>query len=280
MDISDVLEKYKQNKQDYVVSDKQKDFVESLINQVYPDQDLFSIITKLLERPVTSWSDLKYRDINILIAKLINRKPATKKQIDMITRSYSIDDINTFLKIQPPFTDYDQLNHWHIKRLITPIDKFNLRPNDHPIISNIDYEYGYQDSELCLNNRLYYLKLYDLMMIDYDDIDYQEVIKLLRPYQNYMLFSIYQTFNGYHVFIMSDTYNHNTTLSTKLMTSLGCDKYYIMFCYKNGYKIRLSPKLNRDETYIAKYIGDYGNIDLINPICKDLLNIHNKYLKI
>ena len=77
---------------------------------------------------------------------------------------------------------------------------------------------------------------------------------------------------------MSDLYPHNTNSSSCLMSQLGCDDYYVMFCYRNGYKIRLSRKLGREETYVERYIGSYGNQDLLNSECDLLIEIHDKIL--
>lgn len=275
MNIQDVLDDYKKNKVDYIISEKQKKFIKSLVRQVYNSNNIFLHMSNLLEKNINSWQDIACNDVKIVISKLMNRKPASVKQIEMIKRLYNIERINETFKTN--FTDYDQLNHWHIKRLLTTPSKFNLRPSDHPIHCESDYEYGYQDSALCPDNRMYYLKFYDLLMLDYDNITYDEVIEKLEDYEDCMYFRIYQTFNGYHVFLMSQLYPHNSNASSNLMTALGCDNYYVMFCYRNGYKIRLTPKLNRNETYVVKYHSNYGNADLLNPGCDDLIKIHDNF---
>ncbi len=276
MDITKVLNEYKQTKQNWVLSDKQKHFVLSLINQIYSDQAHFKIISNLMNQPITEWIQLSSKDVRILISKLLNRKPISPAQLVIVEDKFSLDHINT--KFKTDFTNLNQLNNWHVKRLFSTVNKFNLRPNDHPIKATIDYEYGYQDSFLCQDNKMYYLKLYNLMMLDYDDISYSEVIEILTPYLNNFCFKIYQTYNGYHVFIMSRTFNYGDPSSTQLMKQLNCDDYYVMFCHKNGYKIRLSPKLNRDEPYLAKYIGMVGNKELMDLTCEELINIHDKYI--
>ena len=276
MNIQEVLEDYKHNKSEYIISPKQINFIRSLVKDVYNSNDTFLMVSNLLERTINNWNDLESQEVKILIGKLMNRKPATDKQIKLIQSLYSMERINQKLKTE--FTEYKQLNHWHIKRLLTTPSKFNLRPKDHPIHCEMDYEYGYQESTLCDQNKLYYLKFYDLMMLDYDNVTYNNLIDKLRPYKELMYFKIYETFNGFHVYVMSDLYPHNTNSSSCLMSQLGCDDYYVMFCYRNGYKIRLSRKLGRGETYIEKYIGSYGNQDLLNSECDRLIEIHDRIL--
>ena len=62
------------------------------------------------------------------------------------------------------------------------------------------------------------------------------------------------------------------------MSDLKCDPYYTLFCYRNGYKIRLSPKLGRGEEFIAEYITDYGSEDMLDPECSRLIEFHNFYV--
>lgn len=278
MDITDILEQYRLDKQNYQLSDKQKYFIKSLCDHIYPNQSVFDIVSDLMGKPISDWSDLSSKDVRILISKLINRKPITPSQTVMIQGSFTIDDINTKLRLDPPVSNYSDLNNWHVKRLLATVKKFNLRPVDHPLEATIDYEYGYQDSDLCKDNKMYYLKLYDLMMLDYDDIDYDHMLNILEPYLDDSCFRIYETHNGYHVFVMSRTFNYSDPSATRLMKQLQCDDYYVMFCHKNGYKIRLSYKLDRNETFLAKYLWTVGNEDLIDPECERLIKIHDKYI--
>lgn len=272
VDIEDLLLTYKETKKEWVLSEKQKDFIYKLAKR----DDIFGYISELLGKEISNWESLSCSEVRILISKLINRQPATTQQIALIKSLFSLEEIHD--RFNSSIHEYEDLNNYHVKRLLAKPHKFNLNPKDHPIESTIDYEYGYQESSLCQDNKMYYLKFYDFMMLDYDNITYDELIQILEPYAKSYLFAIYQTHNGYHVFLMSALYNHRTHNSTKLMTLFKCDYFYIMFSFKNGYKIRLSPKIGRNEECIFKFLTLYGNSELKNEKCDELCKIHDTYI--
>ena len=113
-------------------------------------------------------------------------------------------------------------------------------------------------------------------MLDYDGITYEELLEILKPYKNYHLFRIYETYNGFHVFILSQTYEYKNYLTIEFMKSLKCDLFYILFAYRNGFKIRLNKKIGRNEEYVIKYLGDYG-LGELNEECERLIKIHDLY---
>jgi len=275
--IERILSEYRQSKKSFRLTDKQQEYIQILHNNIYSD-NIFTTMTDLLNKPIECWQCLKSDDVRILIAKLKNRQKASQNHQELIKRLYSIERINMDLKLDPPLESYEDLNYYHIKRLLATPAKFNFRSSDHPLHGDIDYEYGYQDSDLCKDGKMYYLKFYDLMMLDYDGITYEQLLEILEPYADLMYFYIYKTFNGFHVFVMSGLYPHNTNKSSSLMSELKCDPYYTIFCYRNGYKIRLSPKMGRGEEFIAEYITDYGSDDMLDPECSRLIEFHNFYV--
>lgn len=270
------LEKYRNTK--FQISDKQIALIELLIKNISPSSDdslKYITETKLLDRIISTWSELSMTDVGILISKLKNRQPISKAQITKIKSRFTIEEINKILIIN--LTSYSELNYRQTKTLLNSNSKFKMQCKDHPILNKINYEHGWQESSLCENNKMTYLKFYDLMMVDYDKLSYEEVIKLLEPYSTTYLFKIYQTFNGYHVFIVSKLINHTSVEAVQLMTNLKCDYFYILFCYKNGYKIRLSKKINRNEPFISRFIGFFGDANLLNSDCQKLIDILDSY---
>lgn len=287
IDIDREYKKYLNNKTIYVISDKQIKYIKSLYydhgddksdNKSNDDGDdeILDFIEDILEKPIKCWSDIKHRDAKFLIAYLKNRKSLTLKQKQYIEGLYDLDYINKFFKSS--FDSYDELKYYHVKRLLNDPNKFSIVSLEKPIVSTDDFEYGYQDSPLCENDKMYYIKYYDLMMLDYDDMGYNDIVEKLSSYRETHYFHIYETYNGYHVFIMSQKYNHNNMTSYNIMMSLDCDKNYCNFSYKNGYKIRLNKKIGRNEKFVSRYISDYGNSDLCKTELVKLLSWHDHYL--
>ena len=62
------------------------------------------------------------------------------------------------------------------------------------------------------------------------------------------------------------------------MSELGCDSFYQAFSFLNGFKVRLNPKLGRDEIVAAQYVGIVGN-QLEDPEIVRLLAIHDSYIQ-
>lgn len=160
------------------------------------------------------------------------------------------------------------------------LSHFNIRCKDTIIKTSSDYELGYQDSELCQDNKLYYLKFYDFMMIDYDNIDLDEIKQYLTSCFNNInavCFYIYKTYKGYHLYYMSKPLNHTCRVTCHLMKRLNCDLWYILFSHKNGFKIRLSKKKGRGEKEIQTYIDKWGN-GPVDPECEKWLTVLNNHL--
>ncbi len=115
-------------------------------------------------------------------------------------------------------------------------------------------------------------------MIDFDNIDLNEVLHRLSRTPNFT-YSVYKTYGGYHAFLINHILNHSEPMVKKLLDLLECDYYYYLFSNKHGFKVRLSPKLGRDETKVATYVADVGNCKS-NDKCIDMLKIHDEYLNI
>lgn len=128
------------------------------------------------------------------------------------------------------------------------------------LIDNEDYYVAID----CFTNT-YYICYRDLMMIDVDrykinnrmNVDILEDIKLkLKNYPQYF-FRIYQSRNGYHIFIINKSMNYRDEETIKLQLELGSDFYYTVFCYLRGWSVRLNKKKGEDNNDILyTWIGD------------------------
>ena len=105
----------------------------------------------------------------------------------------------------------------------------------------------------------------------------------LRHLQIPYLFRIYQTANGYHVFLISHQVDYYNLSIARLMKHLGCDPWYIAFTFKNGFRVRLNRKITRKEPFVRKWIGDYCLTDntklplFPDPQCKGWLRTLDNY---
>lgn len=259
------LDSYKQQYKNFEITDKQIKFIQKLGGNI-------DDISQILKRDITEWKQISHKDVTKCILVLKDRQKASEKQINLIRSLYTDDELKNLLKINSDI----EISKGHVKQLLTNVDKFRNKYVDFPIESTSDYEYGYQTSDLCENHKMYYLKFYNLLTLDYDGINYNQLIEILRPYKEDHLFRIYQTYNGYHVFIISATYEHKDYLTVEFMKSLKCDLFYILFSYNNGYKIRLSKKIGRNEKYVVKFIQEYGNGQR-NTECDNLIKIHDSF---
>lgn len=187
------------------------------------------------------------------------------KTIDQLT----ILDIEKLSKIYP------------LINLPYAIKRFNIKPVDYPLEYTSRWEYGYQMSPYCEDDKLYYLKFYDMLVVDYDHSDFDvlkdELGQFCAKFKTFLL-NVYQTINGFHIIVTSHSIPYDNQMSVKLMELLKCDQWYIVFSSKNGYKIRLNPKIrnNQKDQYVSKYIFTIGT-GIIDPRCVELLEIYDKF---
>ena len=272
------------------ISDKQVEYINNLWDSIDTSKkeliikDEF-IINKYLINSSFDLDNIDTSEIFILIHTLKKYAPATFIQMLSVFNIYSKEDVCHILKI--PLEKCSILTIKNVELLLGGPDKFKPWIKEHPLICEDEWEYGWQESELCQNNRLEYLKFFNMMMIDIDidnniEISNKETLDnlmgLLKKFKNYR-FRIYKSYNGYHVFITSTQIKYNDPLVMKLTKMLKGDIFYAMFAEKTGFKIRLSKKINRNEDRLYEYIGDVGNCQE-DIICKRLISIHDKYLHI
>jgi hypothetical protein len=92
----------------------------------------------------------------------------------------------------------------------------------------------------------------DVLMVDYDNEDYDTLRKLLReqPYT----FWVYKTHKGYHCYCMSARLDHRKFASIQYMNRLGCDPVYMSFAKTFGYVVRLTKKHTRKEEFVERFV--------------------------
>ena len=237
--------------------------------------DPFTEISEMLKKEITDWGQLTSMDIRVLFNQINGKRKVSEKQLKLL-ENYSDQKIKIKLNVEED-VDRKELTIRELSRIIQADSRFSIKVEESIITATPKYEYGIQKSDLCEDGKLFYLKFYNLMMLDYDGKSLDEI--LVRFVKLKITFRVYQTFNGYHVFITSTAHNHSDGKSSRLMRQLGCDEYYIKFSKKYGYKVRLSKKLGRDEEYLAKYIGTYSNIDdYEDPELVKLTQLHDRYV--
>jgi hypothetical protein len=109
----------------------------------------------------------------------------------------------------------------------------------------------------------------NLMVIDWDNLDINEIYKLIP---DDLVFKIYKTTNGYHGYCISQTFDAKELSTQLLMKQLKCDPWYIAFTFNYGFVVRICKKRN-DELFIEKYIDIFGNQSLVNLDLSKLVEI-------
>lgn len=194
-------------------------------------------------------------------------------------------------KLGEPAVDPDTLTPEEIGKLIFDLKrKLNADTVDQegivtlhrerPITANADYEVGWQEQPRFENGKMAYLKLYRLLMMDFDSEEtFQEAKHMMQDLATVACFSVYKTPRGYHVFFMSAPMAYHHKDAGQFMLSFGCDPCYVLYCKKSGFKVRLSLKPGEKAgTTLARHIELIGDTNLIHPECGRLIAIHDKYI--
>lgn len=178
----------------------------------------------------------------------------------------------------------DELLHTDIvdifKKLETPIT---------PTLTNYKYVIEYEDPVLNYiigkqlniqtHTEMKLICFKDFMVIDWDlpkdknknKQDFlQEIIQYLQTFP--YTFYIYETYNGYHGYLVSEKKWFSDWKTIKLLKELNCDEFYIGFTRKVGFVVRLNKKQNRNEEFLEKFVCQVNNYH-INKDLKTLLKI-------
>jgi hypothetical protein len=270
------------------VTPKQREYIISLVHRIPKDvveedsnsedqnQDVDLTIQRLLKDDQVTLDTLPKSQIGRLISSLQREATATDKQIEIVFQKISLDKIREILRRDVQIGD--KLTIREVSFLMKTPSQFTYWSSEHPEKSCDRYEYGWQDSAYCEDGKMYYLKFFDLLMIDFDGIDLEQVRQKLISIPQYS-YALYKTYNGFHAFVISRSIQHSDPEARFLLERMGCDRYYMLFSTKAGFKVRLTPKKDRDETVVAEYIETIGVIPLL-PECLEMLEIHDHHLGI
>ena len=289
-DLEKLKEEYTNYQKKNLISRSQLKLIRDIYNHYIEENEitteLNTIISEILGFKVDKLEILTYQDC-VKICWTFNKKllKITKSQKNAIGDKISCQILSEILNKE--IKNLDDLNRSDFFKILNNekynfnycLKNFNLKREDKVIISKPSYEYGYQVSKLCRDNRMYYLKFYNLMLLDYDDLDLETIKKNIANFfgdSKKYCFYIYKTSRGFHLYYMSDAISYLNIATCYLMKHLGCDPWYILFSHKNGFKIRLSPKKDRDEIRSESFIGKYGD-GPINKECQELINILDSY---
>lgn len=219
----------------------------------------------------------KYYQITTYIEKKIK---LNEEELNYIKENFTIEQLVDLIDVY----NYEDIRLYDIRRLIktnTDLnllnminDRSNIPMNKTKVLKHtVDYEYGIQESKYCLNKEMYYVKYFDIMMLDYDNKTLEEIYLLLDKRFSYR---IYKTFKGYHVFIVSNRINYNEQIQLVISSLFKADTMYSYYSYFNGFNIRLTPKIGYDEVVTNTFVGTFGDspadLEIVNIIINTLEN--------
>lgn len=226
--------------------------------------------------PVSDEKKMTPTDISSVIFNLERVAGASEKQIELIRSNFSSDHVSELLRRNID-ENMKNLTISEVRFILSSSQKFKYWKLERPLFVNIDYEHGYQESDLFEDNKMYYLKFYDFLMIDFDKVSINHVREKLSLFSP-LTFRIYSTYNGFHAFLMSASLNHRSSKTRLLLEDLGCDPYYIKFSHNLGFKVRLNPKKGRDDEKSASvYVETMGT--RICDWCEQMAEIHDQYIQ-
>jgi len=260
-----LLTEYNKNK--LGLSTKQIKYIQNLYNNITDE----NIKSKYLGQ-MTKLDQLDEDEIFVLIENLKTNTPVDNFQFIQILNLFDDVDVQSLSK-----KDITELTFKDAERLLNSPDKFTPWIREHPIIIEEEWEYGWQESSKFMDNKMMYLKFYNMLMLDLDliKITEKDLINILKSHRQYR-FRLYKTYNGYHVFITSELINYRDQIIFNLTRELKADIHYTLFAYKTGFKIRLNAKKDRNEPFVSKYITDIGLIPM-HDMCKKLIKIHDSF---
>ncbi len=254
-----------------------KDYIKNILNKNKITEKQITFINKYIQDSEVilnitnknNINELIYSDVKKIFTYIYKTNKISQLQLSII-KKYPLEQITKFLK--KTIKNYKDISIYDFNKFINKNPNSNFKNSikncnlkrDCKILEWDDYyEYGIQT--ISKSFEMKYIKSYDILCIDYDSNNLENLLKYLNrcikilAYDSLTpLFRIYKTFSGYHIFIVSQIIPYNSDLAIKIGHILHSDKWYMLFSYKHGYCIRLTPKQNRNELYTHKYLGDYG----------------------
>jgi hypothetical protein len=254
-DLKTEFQTHKSKAQPFIISPAQIKYLEVLhYKSTLSDQTVFNAIKQILklDYDITTWSTLTYKQVKYLLDFGLPQLIPDRNGLTLASR-----------------------------RLIET-SRVRYKTRDISLESTFDYEWGYQIKEG--NNthntyKLYYLRYYDMAMLDYDHKSLDWVKSRLQKFPE-GLFYIYQTYGGYRVFIVSHRLHYRDQITHQLLELLETDPWYLHFIRHHGFKVRMSPKYGRVEPFIAKFIESFApdNNAIADEECLELIHEHDKRL--
>lgn len=212
----------------------------------------------------------------LLIDYLNKINKISENMIEILKNNITIEEINNILsKYNIVYSSYEEITYYYFK-IITRDMRFSFKNINSefvpkrinlPLTYSASHEFGIS-KEKQSNSYIYYIKFYDLLVLDFDGLSYEDLKSKLKPLENLFLFRIYKTFNGFHVFIMSEKIQYNSVKALDIAKILKCDPWYAFYFKYHGYCIRISKKINREEEFIHKYVSDIGNKEIDKDLAK------------
>lgn len=199
---------------------------------------------------------------SILISENITLNTLTDKNITELTHK---DITLIFKKLDTPITPFLQNTKYIIKKKI----------NSHCFI-------GQQITHKKVMDLIVFT---NLCVIDWDISDLYPTKTILLEFLKEFLktfeytFFLYETFKGYHGYIMNHTFDYYHRNTVKLLQSLKCDPFYIGFTRKIGFVVRLNKKTNRNETFIEFFCCQINDFPIL-PELQELIDIKAKFLNL
>jgi hypothetical protein len=200
---------------------------------------------------------------SILKTDNINLNTLTNKSLKELTHK---DITSIFKKLDTPITPFLQNTKYVIKKEI----------NKHCFIG--------QQIKINPTKTVMDLIVFDNMcVIDWDVSDEFPTKPLLLEFLKKFLktfeysFLLYETFKGYHGYIVSHTFDFYSRNTVKLLQSLKCDPFYIGFTRKVGFVVRLNKKTNRNETFIEKFCYQINDFPIL-PELQELIDIKETFI--
>lgn len=261
-----LLNEYNKNK--LKLSSKQSKYIINLYNKI-TDETVKAGYTDHLNK----LDELDEDEIFKLTENLKRSAPLNDIQFLQILNLFDEVDVQSLVK-----KDITELTFKDAELLLSDPNKFTPWLREHPLVVQEEWEHGWQESNRFKDDKMMYLKFYNMMMLDLDigtDIQEKDLIRTLKMYRQYR-FRLYRTYNGYHIFITSELINYRDPIIFKLTRELKTDIHYTLFAYKTGFKIRLNPKKDREEQFVSKYITDVGNVR-VHETCKKLILVHDGF---
>src|SRR5258708_1721263 len=149
------LEELTKNYNDnFKLSTKQINLIKIMFEQVNDDDKY------IFESEIKTLDKLCYKDVNILIETMKKYIPASIPHISMLYNKFGVDGLNRLLNKN---LLSDMLTQHDAEILTKGPKKFKSWFREHPIKCEPYWEYGWQESKLCKDGKLMYLKFYDMM---------------------------------------------------------------------------------------------------------------------